>query len=256
MGMYVGAAWSGKGWFGATVTSSDGWTYELYPTLWSLHRAHPDAEFVLIDVPIGLPEPGDGRRRCDEHAKRLLGPRHSSVFYTPVRPAVYERSLARAKEVNEAAGYSIQNQAWSLVPRIREVDEFLDAHSEARDRFRETHPEVCYHALHGAALDQSPNSASAVEERLEILRDVAPDAAGAFRDAVETYTQPRFAPLVTEPIDILDGFVAAITARRFPDVATLPRGSPTDGRGLPMEIVYPGDDRQLTLGDLGAIDEN
>ena len=55
---------------------------------------------------------------------------------------------------------------------------------------------------------------------------------------------------MTEPGDVLAAFVAALTARRAPEVATVPRIPETDERGLSMEIVYPGDDRQLTLGDI------
>lgn len=252
MGTYVGVDWASKGWFTATRDAEGRWECDLYPSIWSVWRAHRDATSIFIDIPIGLPVSDGERRRCDEQAKRLLGSRHPSVFYAPVRPAVYERSLPAAKVLNESAGYSIQNQAWSIVPRIREVDEFLDARPGARDRFRETHPEVCFHALNGGPLEHSSNVEAGVEERREILLDADPDISDAYDDAVETFTRPRYAPMVTGPAHILDAFVAAISARRDDDLATLPPVPPRDARGLPMEIVYPADVRQLTLS---AIEE-
>ena len=251
MATYVGVDWAGKGWFGAARHDDGSWRCDLYPSVHSIWYAHSDATSILIDIPIGLPAASGHRRRCDERAKQLLGPRQRSVFYAPVREAVYETNLTVAKEVNEAAGYSIQNQAWSAVPRIREVDEFLDANPGARDRWRETHPEVCYRALKGAPLETSPSDAGALREREQVLLDRHPDLEAPLAAAIETVTTPRFAPLVGDRTPILGAFVAALTASRDPsNRSTLPESPPTDDRGLPMGIVYPSDVQQLTLADL------
>lgn len=257
MGMYVGVDWAAKGWFAAEIGPDERWQCDLHPSIWSVWHAYRDATLLLVDIPIGLPDPAGERRRCDEQAKQLLGRRHPSVFYAPVRDAVYEHSLLEAKPINESAGYSIQNQAWSIVPRIREVDEFLDDRPGARDRFRETHPEVCFRALNGGPLDHSPHTGDGIEERREILFSAAPDVVDAYEAAVESFTRPRYAPMITEASHILDGFIAAVAARREADLATLPPSPPRDARGLPMEIVYPADVRQLTLSAVGdsAADE-
>lgn len=249
MATYLGLEWTSKGWFGAS-RSEDRWDCDLFPTVWSAWRRHADADRILIDAPIGLPGPDDGRRRCDALAKEFLGERQASVFYTPIREAVYETRLEEAKAINEEAGYSIQNQAWSVVPRIREVDEFLDTHPGARDRMRETHPEVCYRALRGAPLTTPPNSADGPRERREVLIDAAPDLEGPLDEAIDRFTSPRYAPLVTDPRRVQDAFVAALTASRSEEgLATLPVAPPEDDRGLPMAIVYPTEHRQLTLVD-------
>lgn len=246
----VGLHWGGKGWVGAAIDNGS-WSVDHYPTISSAWMSHNTAHCILVTVPIGLPAPADGRRRCDEAAKELLGPRHSSVAYAPVRDAVYEISIIEAKAVNEAADFGIQNQTWSSIPRIREVDEFLGIHDNARKTFHETHPEVCFHALAGGDISHPPSTPAGLDERQRILENAAPDCIDPALAALESLTTPRYAPLVTEPIDVLDAFVAAITARRYPDVPTLPMAPPTDERGLPMEIIYPGDAKQLTLGDLG-----
>lgn len=247
MGRYVGLDWAGKGWFGAAVVDSR-WTFDLFPTVWSAWRAHGDADRVLIDIPIGLPGRAGPRRACDEEAKRVLGSHHSSVFYTPVRPAVYATNIEAAKEINAEAGYSIQNQAWSIVPRIREMDEFLDMHPGARDRFRETHPEVCYQAMADRSLTHAPTTADGIAERRDILLAVEPNLTDPLDNAVTRFTAPRYAPLVTDASHIQDAIVAALTARRAAaGLESLPRAPPTDARGLAMEIVFPTDTQQLTL---------
>lgn len=256
MATYVGVDWAGKGWFGAGVRADETWTCDLYPSISSVWNAHQDAEAILFDIPIGLPTSNGGRRRCDERAKQLLGPRHRSVFYTPVRPAVYESNLERAKRINEEAGYSIQNQAWGIVTRIREMDEFLDTHPGARDRCRETHPEVCYRALAGSPLESSPTDPTGHEERQSLLLDIEPGLETPLTAAIDTFTTPRFAPLVGNRSHIIDAFVAALTATRLEETgATLPESPPTDERGLPMEIVYPADVQQLTFEDVQGASE-
>lgn len=249
MPTYLGLDWAAKGWFGAANTDGR-WTCDLYPTIWSAWRDHGTADRICIDIPIGLPDERGSRRRCDEQAKAFLGEHHSSVFYAPVRPAVYETQLDDAKSINETSGYSIQNQAWSIVPRIREVDEFLDMQPGARDRIQEVHPEVCYQAFRGAPLRYSPNTTEGIAERREILATIAPDLRSQLTDATERFTTPRFAPMVSDASHIQDAFVAALTARRNADgLATFPQAPPEDARGLPMQIVYPTDSRQLTLTD-------
>lgn len=249
MGTYLGLDWATKGWFGAARVD-DHWECDLFPTIWSAWQVYRDADRILIDIPIGLPGENGPRRRCDELAKDYLDTHHSSVFYTPVRAAVYETRLQEAKAINEDAGYSIQNQAWSTVPRIREVDEFLDMNPGARDRLRETHPEVCYRAFRGGPLDAAPNESAGIAERREVIIDAAPAVDSPLTEAIDRFTTPRYAPLVTDASHIQDAFVAALTAERADaGLATLPTAPPTDERGLAMEIVYPTESRQLTLVD-------
>ena len=251
MATHVGVDWAGKGWFVAAHTDGT-WECDLHPSIWSVWAAYRHAQCILVDIPIGLPAPEGQRRTCDEQAKQLLGPRHPSVFYAPVRPAVYEASIIDAKTINEQAGFSIQNQAWSIVPRIREVDEFFDANPGARDRMRETHPEVCFHALNEGPLEHSPNRKEGIAERREILVDVAPAVQAPLLDAIETFTKPRYAPLVTGADHIQDAFVAAVTALREDELSTLPVSPVEDARGLSMEIVYPTAIKQLTLSAVGS----
>ena len=252
MAKYVGLDWASNGWFGAILDGGE-WETELFPSVWSVWKYHSDADRILVGIPIGLPT--GQKRDCDVAARRTLGRRGASVRYTPVREAVYCRTLDEAKAANEAgADFSIQNQAWSTVPRIREVDEFLDMYPSARDRLIETHPEVCFYALNGRRpLAASKRTAAGVRRRIDLLAEEDPASGETCKTAIERYTTPSYAPTVGGAHDVVDAVAAAVTARRGPDGwATLPRTPPVDERGLPMRIVHPADTEQTRLTNLGA----
>lgn len=251
MSKYVGVDWAGNGWFGVVLHDDGDWDADCFPSILSVWNYHSDAERILVDIPIGLPGEDGPKRQCDVDAKSLLGERHQSVFYAPIRPAVYETNLEAARERNEPAGFSIQNQAWGIVPRIREVDEFLDTYPGARDRFRETHPEVCFHSLNDGAIEHSKQTEAGQRERLAVLAAEYPQATDIYDEVVESFTTPDYAPLVSGRDDLLDALVAAFTAAREErKLETLPEAPPTDRRGLPMEIVYPTSAVQTTLSAL------
>lgn len=243
----IGVDWASKGWLGV-ILRDEGWEADLFPSIWSLWKYHSDATRILVDIPIGLPTVDTGKRACDIKAKEILKERHRSVFYAPIRDAVYETNLDAAKAVNEEAGFSIQNQAWGIVPRIREVDEFLDMNPSARDRVRETHPEVCFRALKGESLAAVKTTPEGLAERRSILHDELARSKEICAAIEAEFTRPSYAPMVSGVDDILDAMVAAVTAQREESgVATLPEAPPVDDRGLPMEIVYPSATVQTRL---------
>jgi predicted RNase H-like nuclease len=103
---------------------------------------------VAVDVPIGLLE--RGARDCDVQARRLLGPRRSSVFTAPLRPLLAATSQAEASQIRyrlEGKGVSIQASA--IVPKIQEVDRLLRGNPNLREIIREVHPELCFFYLNG-----------------------------------------------------------------------------------------------------------
>jgi len=248
MGTYIGVDWASMGWFGVVLRDDGSWATDLFPSIWSLWKSHSDAARIVIDVPIGLPS--DRKRACDVAAKRKLNRRGRSVYYTPVRKAVYAGNLDEAKAINEPAGYSIQNQAWSIVPRIREVDEFLDMNPGARDRLVETHPELCFHSLNGHEAVPPKTTAAGIDRRKALVADEHPDALSIYETACDRYLTPDYASFLRAEDDILDALVAAVTARRpTSELSRLPDGDdpPRDERGLPMQMVYPSDVNQTRL---------
>lgn len=230
---YLGVDGCPDGWIAVKYTR-DGYRgtaiYEDVTSLWDEYR---DADLVLIDVPIGLRTDCGDPRLCDTAARKVLSPRTSSVFPTPVREAAGEDSYEEAKaKQEELTGKSMNTQTWGITPKIHEVDRFLLEHDEARGVVREAHPEVCFRMMSDESVSCSKTTAEGFWERVsalerlddamvEHLRRAASGLGGASND------------------DLLDAFVLALTASAEEgDLRTLPEKPETDDEGLPMEIVY------------------
>ncbi|WP_135853015.1 DUF429 domain-containing protein [Halorussus salinus] len=239
---YVGLDWASNGWVVAELDEEGDLSVGFAPTVWNWwHERETDPEQVLVDIPVGLA--ADRKRACDREAQALLGGRAGSVFLTPIRAAVYDENIeaAKARHDERDAGFSISNQAWAIVPRIREVDTFLRTTDEARGLVRESHPELCFRNLNpGDEPVGAKGDADGIERRKALVRE----AVGVERDeldaTVETLTEPRYAPRASAD-DVLDAAVLAATAERAADgdCVTLPEDPPEDAAGLPMEIVAP-----------------
>lgn len=243
MAKYVGLDWAKKGWFGVVLEDGAKPETEVFPTILSVWHKHDDAERIFIDIPIGLPE--KGRRQCDIDASDMLEDRRSSVFWTPCRDAIYATTLEDAKEVNtEKTEYSISNQTWAIMPRIREVDEFLLEVEDAQGTVREVHPEVCFWTFDvEKQIEDGKKTDNGRKDRLAVLQAVDSRAKEIYEDAVEKHIDGPEPYARTLPKnakdDVLDALAAALTAQGSDDqLETLPDDPPTDARGLPMEMVY------------------
>ncbi|MEM0966152.1 MAG: DUF429 domain-containing protein [Verrucomicrobiota bacterium] len=192
-GGWILAAWDQSGYRWSFLDSLRGLFQEVGSSL------------VLIDIPIGLPTREQPFRRCDSEARRRIGKgRSSSVFSPPSGNASRSPSYSKALETNRAEvgkGFSIQ--AWNLVPKIREVEEFL-ARSPTVD-LRESHPEVCFQALSGSHDMGSKHTAEGILKRMEILRRFDLD----FDESLQNATNCQ--PLKKAKMD--DYLDAAILAR-------------------------------------------
>jgi predicted RNase H-like nuclease len=104
----------------------------------ALLERFPEAEVFGVDVPIGLPDPGV-RRRADLDARAIVGPRRSSVFFTPSRSALECPTYSAARGVAP----DTSAQAWALRTAILDVDRVRDP------RVHEVHPEVSFAVLAG-----------------------------------------------------------------------------------------------------------
>jgi len=230
--MYAGVDWAGKGWFAVFLTADGDCEGDYYPTLWNLWREKGDnIRRMLVDIPIGLCE--DTKRACDVAAKAYVGPKHqSSLFYTPIRKAIYAKNIEAGKECHWDADtdFSIQNQAWSLVPQIRETDAFIQD-IKGSDRVLETHPEACFVALNGdESLSHSKKTEEGTEERLELLDNMSKvDIRRFYEDSRSMFREPSYAPMIGDKDDIVDALVAAVSAASTEDNhPSLPRGVEPD----------------------------
>jgi predicted RNase H-like nuclease len=152
----------------------------------------PHAAVVGVDIPIGLPEPG-ARRRADVEARRVVGARRSSVFFTPSRAALEALTYREAR----AIAPSTSAQGWALRTAILDVARVDDP------RVREVHPEVSFATLAGEPLAFGKRSWNGQRERVHLL-------AGAGNELPD-----RLDAGLVAADDVLDAAVAAWTATRI-----------------------------------------
>jgi predicted RNase H-like nuclease len=217
-----------------------GWLVAMLPADGPGHgadvRVHPDLGEVAealrsgriaaaaIDIPIGLP--AKCARACDLEARRLLGPRRSSMFPAPVRAVLGTTSYADACAVSRAvSGKALSKQLYNIVGKIRAVDRLESP--RLQQRLFEACPELSFALMDdGRPMRHPKRSAEGRAERVALLEqesglgpvDSAPPA-GAARD------------------DVLDALALVWTARRYVDGSCLRLGGQLDETGLRMEVV-------------------
>jgi predicted RNase H-like nuclease len=237
---YVGVDGCAGGWFAVEYGGSPdgGVDCGLYDDFSAVVDGVPDADRLLVDMPIGLPE--TSRRACDVAARGRLGSRASTVFFAPCRAVLDAESHAAASERNRArTGYGLSIQAWHLVPKIREVDEALRSSPRVEERVFEAHPELCFAALGDGPVEAPKSTAAGQRARIDRLRESLPTAEEQYNAALDTFYRKDVGR-----DDILDALVLALAGSRplgrLPDVddAEVPR----DAVGLPMEIRFPRTD--------------
>lgn len=127
---------------------------------------------------------------CDEEASNYLQSRRSTVFTVPTRDAVYTRDYESEKAKNEAAGSdSLGSQSWWLIPRIKEVDVFLQEYSDARNRVYESHPEVCFAKIGGDDPLPKKDTKQGLTTRLDLLEEIEPKLARNISEFVNDRTE-------------------------------------------------------------------
>ncbi len=237
MTYFVGIDGCKGGWFAVALVGSRSWELSVFNSIHHLWGRWSGAHSLLIDIPIGLRECGDGKRACDCAARRLLGaPRCSSIFALPVRPALEFNDRVEASKKNDSlCGRKISVQTWAIAPRIREVDGFLRATTEARGKIREIHPEVLFWALNGRkAMSHKKSRHEGFEERLRVLRRYFSLTDSLVKEALSTVLGKGVAR-----DDILDALAAAVTALHGEGhITSIPEQPERDAFGLPMEMVY------------------
>lgn len=206
--------------------------WEVVPSLKHLFSSNGAPSLLALDIPIGLPEIGS--RACDLQARKLLGRgRASSVFPAPIRPLLAASSHREASDIRYAVeGKRLPIQAWAIVPKIREVDEFLRADVGARGRVHEVHPEVCFYYMGGARpMPVAKKKLAGREQRAALLR-------AHFGGVIDAALADR-RRLGCAADDILDAFAGLWTARRVRagNAVTVPYTPELDQYGLPMEMV-------------------
>ena len=230
------------GWLAAVKDSTGKVRLEVYSTIGEFWQTHKDADCIAIDIPIGFRACEDGieERRCDTEARKALGqPRGSSVFVVPCRKALSEKTYDEASRINfECTGRKLPVFTWAIMPKMVEVDTFLQNHADARKVFKEIHPEVCFWGLAGKRpMENNKEEWIGVEERISVMDAFVPDTRGFL---LQETPNLKKAKAKASAADILDALAALVTIDgEEGSLRTLPDSLETDSTtGFPMSMAY------------------
>jgi predicted RNase H-like nuclease len=205
----------------------------IAPTLTQAMSMLPAATVVGIDMPIGIPE--TGARDCDTEARRLLGPRGSSVFPAPLRAVLTLRDYGEANLLQKALGRGLSRQTFGILPKIREVDTWIRRNTGLGPTLHEVHPELSFAIWNGdRPMAESKKSAGGRLQRCRLIDAGFPGLRADLLQRLRTMRDPR----VFAEDDLCDAIAALWSARRIARGAhlTVPVKLRHDAFGLPMQI--------------------
>ena len=129
----------------------------------------------MIDMVIGL-QGNEAQVRPDGMARKILKGRASTVFPAPCRKAVYGKTKEERLQANiEVLHKKFPSQTDAIIPKMRELDEFLQVNMQYKNRLQESHPEVCFARLNGGVLRTSKHDMEGIRERAAVIADFLPE---------------------------------------------------------------------------------
>ena len=228
----VGIDWMNPYWLAAEILGDDISIRKL-PHIADINNLYANADAVLIDIPIGLPENiTENIARPDCAARHQLSDgRKSSIFPVPCRQAINIDNYAGASEKNrQILGKKLTSQSFAFSKTIRQVDDFLATHHTWRNRLMESHPEVAFQILNGGnGLCHSKHTNEGIAERIAVLRVYGVDPLPLFTGfALKQYP------------DVLDALCLAVSAQLGcrNSFRTIPETPSNDSRGIKMQMVF------------------
>ena len=226
----VGVDWMKGKWLAAELNGTHA-DCKAFCYISELCSAYSEADAILIDIPIGLPEnTSEAVHRPDQALRDFLKDkdRKSSVFNTPLRPLVYADTKEDAWQLKHQLGAKVSIQSLALLPMIREVDEYLQQNPEWKNRLLESHPEAAFQVLNdNHALPCSKHTPDGLALRKKILEK---------HGICIEYLLAQFSRSIQE--DVLDALCLSVIAQqglktRF---RTIPEQPLLDKTGLYMQI--------------------
>ena len=252
-GIYIGIDGCRDGWVAARLEDNQ-LSIEFYETISKFVQVNPNADEYLIDMAIGFPSCKE-QVRPDKAARKILGKRGVTVFPVPCRQVVElgeskESVIQNREELKELnrkkLGVGLTQQTLAIIPKMAELDRFLQEHPEYRDRICESHceshPEVCFARLNGnRAIEIKKSRSKGVSLRTKVLEKYLEPGA---LDDIKALAKKNNC----KPDDVLDAVCLAVTARLKAEgkceiihgKANLgEEGLPVDKEGLRMQMVVP-----------------
>ena len=142
--------------------------------------------------------------------------------------------IRKRKKNIKILGKSLSKQTIHIIPKIRELDEFLSNHPEYKNRILESHPEVDFARLHGSVVMTRKKEYPGFSDRAAILKRYLPgkDLSGMWEMAKKYKCNPD---------DLLDAACLAVTAALAAGgmCETIPAEPEQDENGLYMKLTIP-----------------
>ncbi|MFK7770970.1 MAG: DUF429 domain-containing protein [Saprospiraceae bacterium] len=226
------------GWIAIKITANSQFSISKHSSFSSIFKTYPDAEKYLVDMVIGLADENHPRK-VEKFAREKLKPnRTSSVFTPPCRAAVYQKTYEAAKEKNKMVlGKSISIQAWNIVPKMREVDQFILKNNEYKHKIFEAHPEVCFATLNNQIpMFFKKKEKEGVKERIKLLDSFFPKSTDVFEKG-----NAQFLKKEVKSDDIIDALVLAVTGflgLKYSFDFLIPIEKKQDIYGLEMNMIF------------------
>ncbi|HEX3022275.1 MAG TPA: DUF429 domain-containing protein, partial [Lachnospiraceae bacterium] len=162
------------------------------------------------------------------------------IFPAPCRQAVYADSVSLAYEENERVlGKKFTPLTIGIIPKMREIDTFLQENSQFKNMIKESHPEVCFAMLNGVTVLSRKNEIEGMQERVRILNRYLT------RSNIDTIELDKIAIAAKQykcnVDDIIDAICLAVTAQMvlIGRSRVIPDNPMKDDTGLIMQMVIP-----------------
>lgn len=221
------------GWICASIIGAK-LVVNRYPSITDIIDAHLKADSIIIDMPVGLQSNTD-HIRPDTYARQIIRERASTIFPAPCRQAIYAETVSQKYEENERVlGKKFTPLTVGIIPKIKEVDLFLQNNPHFKNRLLESHPEVCFAILNGRTLLSKKNELDGIHERISILNRFLPTLNVSYiSDASKQFK------CMTD--DVIDAICLAIvgTFAAGNKCYTIPPKPIPDDTGILMQMILP-----------------
>lgn len=234
-GKYIGVDGCKGGWI-ASVYDRGSFEIKKYSSVEELVEANKNYDELLIDMVIGL-QSNKNEVRPDNAARALIPGRTSTIFAVPARQAVYADTREQIREANKnALGKDLPAQAIAIIPKMRELDEFLQNNPTHKNKLKESHPEVCFSRLNGSVVMSRKADGEGITERVGIIKQYMPEI-------TEEYIYQEAKQFKCNADDIVDSIVLCITANLAAQGKTdvIPKTVQEDVTGLKMQMTIPNE---------------
>ena len=221
------------GWIAAVIEREE-FRVEKYTKIDDIVERYPEFDEFLVDMVIGFPS-NDTHIRPDTTARKIIAARSSTIFAVPSRQAVYAESEEEQVQKNrEALGKGLAKQTMAIIPKMREVDVFLNQVSMYKNVIKESHPEVCFARLNGSVVMSKKSDTLGMRERVHILNRFLPKL-------TQNYVLQLAKMYKCNADDIIDAICLAITGNLNLQGRgeTIPKNPMTDEMGMVMQMIIP-----------------